>query len=1302
MKRRILCAALALVLCLGLLPASALAEGTGTNHTVIVGGARLTVCGTNQDVVTYAKASKDGVEILETGEDANIWLFDWHGNAYMFLIDADIPGAAWVKDEPHLSTNSIRGGAGIYCDEALTINLIGDNKVGAVHYEEGQPNSCMAIGAWKGLTICSDEGGTLEASCENVTLDNGDPVGIYSGGALTVSGSAEVTAKGGGGVYSSCGAQAVTSITVSDNAKLTGIGGPANSSIGISCDTMSVYGNAEVNCEAYSGKMYSEGLSFNTGDSHYLSISDNGKVTSKTGGSPSQYALGMDVPYIGTNRYFPIYLSGNAQLELYADAGSSKSCAFGSNPIQLTYSGGTLIASSKTELCLNKSYPGLTIARYPEAHIWRTDPDGNYKFSEPNRFVYQHPYEETYLEITQGYQVTTSCDGTMGTTEGSGWYKTGTEVKVNALPSAGYQFAGWMEGSSKVSDEAEYSFTIGSDRTLAAEFEAIPVSGITLSQDSLNLLKDETGKLTADVQPPEALDRTVTWSSSDPDVATVDGNGTVTAVGAGTATITAAAGECKAECTVTVQIHTLTSVDGQPATCTEAGYKDYYKCSDSDCGKLFADSNAKTEIEDLEIWKSGKGKIDALGHDWGEWETTEEAACLEAGVQTRTCKRDSGHIETKEIPALGHDWGAWEATKEATCLEAGVQTRTCNRDSSHTETEEIPATGHNWDKANWSSDDTSHWHECLNPGCPITGNSEKDNYVPHVYENDADAVCNDCGYKREAHAVTGAVTDRDGNNLKDVTVILRKGKDIAETITDANGQYTFPTVTPGSYNVVAIQNSGSADEKIMTHLVTISGEDATGQDLTMPSDGVNSVLEVKEDSTHAVVVGGLEAEAEEVKKDAGEDAKVTVTMTVEEKKEEDAPNADEIKAKAGSRTLDYLEIKVQKTVEQADASGQEPEAIPTTKSLLEIVISFNFAGKNKESVQVYRYHGSGVDVLPKTKTGDNEYIELGTDSITLHVKNFSTYAIGYTNADVEPVEPEPEPEPEPAPAPAPGPGVTSCTVTASAGEGGSITPSGSVSVVYGGSKDFTITPDEGYEISDVLVDGESVGAVSTYTFEKVSKNHKIEAVFKKSEGWETCPGGESCPVSAFTDLSPSAWYHDGIHYCLENGLMVGTTETTFEPDTTTSRAMIATILWRLQGSPAVNYAMSFKDVDEGEWYTEAIRWAASERIVTGYGGGSFGPDDPITREQLAVMLYRCEQKYGGGGFTGSWSFLLDFTDRDQISEWAYEALCWTTMNKIIEGRGDKVLDPQGKATRAEAAAMIQRYCETERQTPGAA
>ena len=180
----------------------------------------------------------------------------------------------------------------------------------------------------------------------------------------------------------------------------------------------------------------------------------------------------------------------------------------------------------------------------------------------------------------------------------------------------------------------------------------------------------------------------------------------------------------------------------------------------------------------------------------------------------------------------------------------------------------------------------------------------------------------------------------------------------------------------------------------------------------------------------------------------------------------------------------------------------------------------------------------------------------------------------------------------------------------------------------------------------------------------------------------------------FTDVPEGAWYEDAAAYVYKHGLMAGTSATTFAPEVTTSRAMIATILWRMAGSPVVNYAMNYTDVAQGQWCSEAIRWATSEGVVTGYGNGLFGTNDPITREQLATMLWRYAQTEGYDVSISEDTNILSYTDVANLSEYAIPAMQWAVGAGIINGTGDgSTLTPQGQATRAQAAVMLQRFCE---------
>lgn len=243
---------------------------------------------------------------------------------------------------------------------------------------------------------------------------------------------------------------------------------------------------------------------------------------------------------------------------------------------------------------------------------------------------------------------------------------------------------------------------------------------------------------------------------------------------------------------------------------------------------------------------------------------------------------------------------------------------------------------------------------------------------------------------------------------------------------------------------------------------------------------------------------------------------------------------------------------------------------------------------------------------------------------------------------------------------------------------------------------MTVSPDPGYVLIGLTVT-DSLGNIiavteadGKYCFKMPGYGVNIDAEFAKID--TPCPGDSTCPMYHYTDLDQNEWYHDGVHYCIENGLMQGVDESQFNPDGTTTRAMIVTILWRLEGSPVLKYRMNFDDVDADRWYTEAIRWAKSKMIIEGYGDGRFGTNDSITREQLATILYRYAQSKGGG-FTGAWKDNINNVDLSNVSDWAYEAMCWMHINAIITGKPGRVLDPKGNATRAEAAVMLQRYCE---------
>ena len=188
--------------------------------------------------------------------------------------------------------------------------------------------------------------------------------------------------------------------------------------------------------------------------------------------------------------------------------------------------------------------------------------------------------------------------------------------------------------------------------------------------------------------------------------------------------------------------------------------------------------------------------------------------------------------------------------------------------------------------------------------------------------------------------------------------------------------------------------------------------------------------------------------------------------------------------------------------------------------------------------------------------------------------------------------------------------------------------------------------------------------------------------------------GNPAGADVFTDIQ-GHWAEECIRYCIEHNLFNGVSETSFEPDTAMSRAMLVTVLWRMAGSEETGGEdiTVFSDVADDAWYASAVAWALHNGIITGFEDGSFRPNEPLSREQTAVILYRYEQGYGGGGFTGSWMYLLPFGDTQSIADWAYEAVAWCNMEGIMTGIGENLYDPEGLTTRSQVAAILQRYLQ---------
>ena len=234
---------------------------------------------------------------------------------------------------------------------------------------------------------------------------------------------------------------------------------------------------------------------------------------------------------------------------------------------------------------------------------------------------------------------------------------------------------------------------------------------------------------------------------------------------------------------------------------------------------------------------------------------------------------------------------------------------------------------------------------------------------------------------------------------------------------------------------------------------------------------------------------------------------------------------------------------------------------------------------------------------------------------------------------------------------------------------------------------LTVSPAEGFQLERLTASTDS-GAVSLekkeegiYTFSMPGEAVTVSPAFVEKES--------ELPPFPFADVTEQDWYYDSVYYVFAKGLMNGTSATTFEPGATTTRGMVVTVLYRLEGSPTEAGWSPFTDVDPGMYYAPPVAWAAWNEIVNGYSDTLFGPNDSITREQMATILYRYAQFKGCD--SSQQGNLAQFVDVGKVSSYAKKALSWANYWGLIQGKGDGILDPQGLATRAEVAAILCRF-----------
>ena len=266
---------------------------------------------------------------------------------------------------------------------------------------------------------------------------------------------------------------------------------------------------------------------------------------------------------------------------------------------------------------------------------------------------------------------------------------------------------------------------------------------------------------------------------------------------------------------------------------------------------------------------------------------------------------------------------------------------------------------------------------------------------------------------------------------------------------------------------------------------------------------------------------------------------------------------------------------------------------------------------------------------------------------------------------------------------------TTRTITIQSSFGGKVTASAS-QAAQGKVITLTALPNSGYVLKSLTVttaSGTSVPVANQssgkYTFTMPAAAVTVKAVFAAQE---------TDPDFPFADVAKGSWYYEGVRYAYENGLMSGTGEGTFSPDLPTSRGMLVTILYRLAGSPAAGSA-SFTDVAKGQWYADGVAWASANGVVSGYPDGSFRPNDTITREQMAAILYQYARIQGK--LDDSRADLSIFSDLDSLSAYAKEPMSWAVAQGLFSGVSADTLAPGGSTTRAQAAVILTAFSKAQ-------
>ena len=603
---------------------------------------------------------------------------------------------------------------------------------------------------------------------------------------------------------------------------------------------------------------------------------------------------------------------------------------------------------------------------------------------------------------------------------------------------------------------------------------------------------------------------------------------------------------------------------------------------------------------------------------------------------------------------------------------------------------------HEHSYGDWSKDGTSHWHECADADCPDRDESIKDK-ATHVYADDADTICNVCGYERTVtppahehsygdwskdgtshwHECTDADCPNREESIKDKAAHVYT--DDADTTCDVCGYER--TVTPPAPTEFIVTFDGNGGTGSMEP-VTVE----EGSRYVLPACGFTAPAgqEFK-----AWEIGGIEYNAgdgyvvlgnTEIKALWKDSAVIPTTFTITFNANGGTGSMEPVTVEEGSRYplpacgfIPPMNMQFSGWALSADGSVIADGAIMVTSNITlyaiwepvpvnEFVIFFDGNG-GTPAVSSMTTIGHKLAFLPGAfRSGsyrfDGWYTERNGGELIATSTVFAANTIVYAHWTYTG-----------------GSGGSGgyvpgyYIIRATAGAGGSITPSGDVSVRAGANQTFTITPNRGYAVSDVKIDGRIIGAVRSYTFENISASHTIEVQFRVR--------------SSFVDVPSGSYYEDAVDWAVANGITTGMDAAHFSPDGICTRAQAVTFLWRAAGRPAPeSRTMPFTDVPADSYYYDAVLWAVENGITKGTSSTTFSPDDTCTRAQIVTFLWRSEQSPAAGSSN-------PFTDVSADAYYA-DAVLWAVKEAITTGTTRTTFSPDAECTRAQIVTFLWR------------